>query len=181
MVCCGTCASGTQEHGQFVEKCCFKLLAAVRGYRRWGTEGGDPSVDEHLGHCCSGAVRYGDGFRPACEPVNTSQQIAIALGRGQWPHNIDVYVVKAGGRRCKGTTLSSGVSVDLRLLAFDASSGPLSYVRVHTWPNIARTDKFEGCPDARVGKIVEGVENTPSVALWHKRALVTCGHITPDG
>ena len=62
------------------------------------------------------------------------------------------------------------MALNLGLLALRASSCPLADIRIDTRPHIPGSNKLLGRSNARVRKVVKGVEDGAAETLWYQWA-----------
>ena len=118
---CGLYAFRAKSLHQLLPKYRLKLSATVCSYHRWYTKSSSPATKKSLGYCLCSDIFNWDYFRPACEMINTSEDICIPIGWWQWANNVYVNVVKPDvcvAKLPKGVIVSNSVSLYFTLLAF---------------------------------------------------------------
>ena len=135
---------GTSKRHEGVPKPRFKLASTVGDDSGRHTKSGNPPTEEGLSHsfCSNGSER--NSFRPACEAVDTGDEIGESSRWWQWSNKVNVDDIKTSIRGWERVERAGCVSLDLGTLTVYAGASPAANIRVNARPNEPRGEEFLG-------------------------------------
>src|SRR5678815_4638340 len=123
-----------QAHQIFPEEG-FENATLIRRNREKNAKPRDPMGQESFSNRFSSSNREWDSFRPTSEPINTGEDISLAMRRWERSNNVDVDSLKPLTRRQESAQGSFSMSLHFRALTSHTGADPVRYVGVNFRPH----------------------------------------------
>src|SRR5678815_6093917 len=125
----------TKQAHQIFPKEGFENGTLIRRDRERNAKPRDPMGQESFSNRFSCSNREWDSFCPTSEPINTGEDISLAMRRWERSNNVDVNSFKTLARGQEGAQGSFSVSLHLRALTSHAGADPIRYIGVNFRPH----------------------------------------------